>query len=228
MKNIIEQQIQYYRDRSTEYDEWFLRLGRYDKGETINNLWFSEVKQLVDILDQFNAQGDVLELACGTGWWTEQLVRYANTITAVDASSEVMDINRSKLSGNSCPINYEQHDLFTWQPDRKFDIIFFSFWLSHVPPELLDSFLDKIRISLKKNGRIFFIDSLPNNIATAHDQTFDKDNHINKRKINNGKEYDIIKVFYEPNELQRKFLEHGMKMSISKTANYFIYGRSDE
>jgi demethylmenaquinone methyltransferase/2-methoxy-6-polyprenyl-1,4-benzoquinol methylase len=67
MKNIIEQQIQYYRDRASEYDEWFLRLGRYDRGDILNQLWFKEVDELSQLLQQFNPCGDVLELACGTG-----------------------------------------------------------------------------------------------------------------------------------------------------------------
>ncbi|BAZ37103.1 hypothetical protein NIES4101_30240 [Calothrix sp. NIES-4101] len=41
--NIIQQQINYYCARASEYDEWFYRQGRYDRGEEINKRWFQEV-----------------------------------------------------------------------------------------------------------------------------------------------------------------------------------------
>jgi demethylmenaquinone methyltransferase/2-methoxy-6-polyprenyl-1,4-benzoquinol methylase len=69
---------------------------------------------------------------------------------------EVIEINRKKLSNYQSSIKYEQHDLFTWEPNRKFDVVFFSFWLSHVPPNALDDFLHKVALALAPNGRIFF------------------------------------------------------------------------
>jgi trans-aconitate methyltransferase len=57
---------------------------------------------------------DILELASGTGIWTQELLRIGKKITAIDASEEVIAINRSKL--NSLSIKYHAADLFTWQP----------------------------------------------------------------------------------------------------------------
>jgi len=70
----IEEQIEYYRARSGEYDEWFLRQGRYDRGPALNEAWFREVRAVRAALDTFRPTGNLLELACGTGLWTEQLL----------------------------------------------------------------------------------------------------------------------------------------------------------
>jgi len=48
-------------------------------------------------LGEFAPQGRVLELACGTGLWTGELVRYAERVVAVDAAPEVLEINRQRL-----------------------------------------------------------------------------------------------------------------------------------
>ena len=56
----------------------FLRQRRHDLGPKWNRRWFSE-------LDRFGPTGNVLELACGTGLWTTELAKHANSITAVDA-----------------------------------------------------------------------------------------------------------------------------------------------
>src|SRR5579884_3468249 len=87
---LLQQQIAYYRARAGEYDEWFLRQGRYDRGPGLNARWFAEVDEVRRALDAFAPAGSVLELAAGTGLWTEQLARHAARLTAVDSSPEAL------------------------------------------------------------------------------------------------------------------------------------------
>ena len=70
--------------------------------------------------------GEVLELAAGTGVWTEQLLRLSERVTAVDAVAEVLELNRARTGGAA---EYLLADLFAWQPPRRFDVCFFGFWL---------------------------------------------------------------------------------------------------
>ena len=134
----LREQIAYYRARAGEYDQWFLRQGRYDRGEEVNRRWFEEVQQVRRALAAFDARGRVLELACGTGLWTQVLAETADTITAVDSSPEVLALNRERLKDTR--VEYVEADLFAWQPSAQYDVVFFGFWLSHVPPERFDAF----------------------------------------------------------------------------------------
>ena len=79
---LLQEQIAYYRARAGEYDEWFLRTGRYDRGPEGNRQWFAEIAEVAEALAAFAPAGRVLELACGTGWWTAQLARNADSVTA--------------------------------------------------------------------------------------------------------------------------------------------------
>ena len=63
----LKEQIDYYKNRAEEYDEWFYREGRYFLGEQHKNQWFSEVKIVESALIDSKPHGNVLELACGTG-----------------------------------------------------------------------------------------------------------------------------------------------------------------
>ncbi|WP_242046036.1 MULTISPECIES: class I SAM-dependent methyltransferase [Calothrix] len=126
-ESILQQQIAYYSARASEYDEWFYRLNRYNRGEELNQRWFREVEIVKQALQQIGQPEKILELACGTGIWTQELLKIGNRITAIDASAEVIAINRSKL--NSPHVEYQQVDLFTWEPDTEYDLVFFSFWL---------------------------------------------------------------------------------------------------
>src|SRR5262245_15471513 len=200
----IQQQIEYYRARAGEYDEWFLRRGRYDQGPDLNARWFAEAAALAAALDAFRPAGEVLELACGTGLWTGRLVPAATRVTAVDASAEVLAINRARV--NSPAVTYVEADLFAWEPPaHAFDVAFFGFWLSHVPPDRFDAFWAMLRRALRPGGRFFLIDSLHEPTSTAADHRLPERTAVTlTRRLNDGREYEIIKVFYEPDSLRER------------------------
>jgi demethylmenaquinone methyltransferase/2-methoxy-6-polyprenyl-1,4-benzoquinol methylase len=227
-ESILQEQIAYYRARAGEYDQWFYRLGRYDRGEALNKQWFAEVEVVMRALLDLGHVADALELAAGTGNWTRELLKIADHIIALDASPEVLDINRQKLDGErlaSAPnVHYQIADLFAWEPDRQSDLVFFGFWLSHVPPEQLAPFLDKVARSLRVGGKVFMVDSRPDDTSTATDhQPYEPHGIYHNRKLNDGSEYTIVKVFYEPDRLQAAFARAGLDVKASFTDHYFIY-----
>lgn len=221
---LIVEQIAYYQARASEYDEWFLRQGRYDRGPELNGRWFAEVEQVARALEAFSPAGDVLELASGTGLWTQRLAQTARTVTAVDSAREVHAINQERL-GNGSSVRWIVADLFHWQPDRQYDTIFFSHWLSHVPPDRLESFWSLVRAALAPSGRVFFVDARYDETSTAKDHQLEgPDAHAVTRRLNNGKEYRIVKVFYQPAELSRQLASWGWDVQIEQTPTYFYYG----
>lgn len=219
----IAEQMEYYRLRASEYDQWFLRQGRYDRGPEYNRLWFQEVEAVRAELDRARPNGDVLELACGTGIWTERLLRHAERATAVDASEEMLRINGARTRSDR--VAYCRADVFQWVPDRAFDFIFFGFWLSHVPPERFDSFWALVRSSLRPGGRVFFVDSRREPTSTARDHVLpDEAQTTLTRRLNDGREFRIVKVFYEARALQGRLDGLGWDVRVGRTEHYFIYG----
>lgn len=220
--SIIRQQIEYYRARAGEYDEWFYRVGRYDHGPALNQQWFDEVTVVLLALQHLAPFDDVVELACGTGIWTQELAALSQHVTAIDASPEVLAINRAKLDAPN--VSYQQAELFAWQPERQYDLVFFSFWLSHVPPELLDRFLATVARANRPGGRVFIIDSLFESTSTALDhQLHEREATYRTRKLNDGREFQIVKVFYQPDELRRILNHHGFEADVKTTEHYFLY-----
>lgn len=225
--DILKQQIDYYRARAAEYDEWFYRQKRYDRGETLNAQWFAEAEIVRTALYELSRLGEALELACGTGIWTQELAGIAGHVTALDASEEMIAINRAKV--NAANVTYEQVDLFAWQPERQYDLVFFSFWLSHVPAERLAAFLAKVSAALRPGGRMFMIDSRHEPTSTATDNPLREDEHlIRTRKLNDGREFKIVKVFYEPADLHDQLAAAGLRADVRTTDNYFIYAIAEK
>jgi ubiquinone/menaquinone biosynthesis C-methylase UbiE len=134
----LRQQLNYYRARATEYNQWWLRQGRYDRGATLNARWFADVAVVSSALSAFRPVGRVLEIACGTGVWSEQLFPFASHLTALDGAPEMLAINAARLG--SALVRYIEADVFEWQPNEQFDVVFFGFWISHVPPERFAEF----------------------------------------------------------------------------------------
>ncbi len=76
----------------------------------------------------------------------------------MDASSEVLAINQALPDDDARRGRYVQPDVFAWQPGAQYDIVLFSFWLSHVRPDRFAEFWGLVRASLAPVGRVFSID----------------------------------------------------------------------
>ena len=110
--------------------------------------------ELTDALDAFRRAGSVLELACGPGTWTRQLLRRARGVTAVDASREMLAIAASRVPGGA-RVRFVRADLFAWEPGRRYDVVVMGFWLSHVPAGRSGSFWALVAAALAPHGRVF-------------------------------------------------------------------------
>jgi demethylmenaquinone methyltransferase/2-methoxy-6-polyprenyl-1,4-benzoquinol methylase len=223
-RDLLEEQKAYYRARAPEYDDWFLRRGPYDGGVEENQRWFEEVDSVRAALGAFDPRGEVLELACGTGWWTRELASYDAAITAVDASTEVLELNRRALGGSG-RVEYELGDVFEWEPRKAFDVVFFSFWLSHVPPSRFREFWERVRGALSTDGRVFFVDSLQRSTAARMSRPAHGDvMGVEIRSLRDGREFRVVKVRYEPDRLESDLESLGWKGRVSRTERFFIYG----
>ena len=148
--DILREQLAYYRARAQEYDESVQQTGRFATPEPQDQQIDAEWAQIVRALHALPPCDEVLELACGTGIWTQELLQVGKTITALDGAPKMLELNRAKIA--SPRVQYETADLFAWQPIREYDLVFFAFWLSHVPPEQLGSFLDKVAHAIRPAG----------------------------------------------------------------------------
>lgn len=220
--DLADSQIAYYRARAPEYDEWHMRSGRYDRGPEHRRQWTFELDGLRAALNELRPFGSVLELACGTGQWTADLAEGASDVTAVDAVSETIEINQRKNVDTR--VEYQVADIFHWNPEHRYDLVFFGFWLSHVPSERFESFWEMVQNALTPDGQVFFVDSLQTQRSTALDDTKIDDSGVADRKLNDGSRYKIVKHFYDPGELEGHLYRLGWKGRIRTTGDFFLYG----
>ena len=216
----LREQLAYYRARAAEYDDWWFRRGRYDRGPATNARWFAEQAIARATLQSLGRVGHALDLACGTGLWTQQLAAQADRVTALDAAPEVLAVCRERLPEAS--VEYVTADLFTWEPEHEFDLVCLAFWLSHVPDERLDDFLSRVVRATRPGGAVFIVESRPDARSTARDHTLgDAAQGWQTRRLADGREFRVVKRFRGPDELGQHLARHGFTAEGRSTGDFF-------
>jgi demethylmenaquinone methyltransferase/2-methoxy-6-polyprenyl-1,4-benzoquinol methylase len=204
---LLAEQVRYYRARAGEYD----RTSAFDNRSRA---------RLTAALERFAPRGAVLELACGTGEWTVELARHATRLTALDASPEMLALNRQRVRRPD--LRYLLADVFAWTPAERYDVVFFSAWLTHVPPQRFEAFWALVAECLRPEGRVFLIDDLP--VVAAHEQVLtDAAAPAVQRSLSTGARYRAVKVFYAPDTLKATLGQRGWDVQTHEVGWRFFY-----
>ena len=215
--DILSEQIAYYRARAQEYDESVFQTGRFAPGQGGAVGLPDEFAFAKQMLRALGPVEEILELACGTGIWTRDLVKVGQRVTALDASPEMLEVNARTVA--DARVRYQQADLFLWEPEQQYDLVFFGFWLSHVPPEALYAFLAKVQRAVRPEGRLFIVDQyapLPGEELAAQEGIH------HTRTLYDGRAFTIVKVFYDTAMLAEKLAALGFETSVEKSGEYFF------
>ena len=191
--------VEYYRRRAGEYEEiydW-----RDSDRQREQDLLYNAIR------DSLRGR-DVLEVACGTGWWTRILSESARSIMATDLGDEVMDIAREKKY--LCPVTFRREDAYnlSFEDDSFNGGLAFS-WFSHIPHDLIDIFLDKFHRVLARGSRIFIADNVY--IQGIGGEPVGKEGDPTTYKIRvlrDGGVFTIAKNFYSVEDLVEIFGRH--------------------
>lgn len=212
LTQLLGEQADYYRAVAAEYEDHALPCAGGD--------------ELTAALEAFEPAGEVLELACGPGVWTSRLLRHAREVTAVDASAEMLTIASARV-GRAQQVRFVEADVFSWTPDRHYDLVFFGFWLAHVPEEHFESFWSLVAGCLKPAGRVFFVDD---GYRASEELVEGDSSAVIRRTLNDGTGYRVVKVPFRPIELERRLARLGWHITVTPTSSgpfYWGAGRAE-
>ena len=182
----------YYARRAGEYEKIFAKPERQP-----------DLASLRALLDGRFAGRDVLEVACGTGYWTPLISGSARSVLATDINEEVLDIARHKAYPNH-NVEFRIADAYTLaNVTGRFSAGFAGFWWSHIPKQRLSHFLDCFHSKLLPGARVVFLD---NNYVERSNTPIARrdsdDNTFQKRKLEDGAEFEVLKNFPTETELR--------------------------
>ncbi|MEJ2251084.1 MAG: class I SAM-dependent methyltransferase [Candidatus Lokiarchaeota archaeon] len=208
----------YYKERKNEYEEIY---NRQDPERLKEQLIIKD--KLVELLYQKN----LLEIGCGTGYWTKFISKTALKITATDYNQDVLDIAKSK--DYYCDVEFEVENAYNLGFENSlFNAGVSNFLISHVPKSKLFLFLSEFHRVLTENSIVFIADNVNNEkYGGTLIQNKDDKNTYKLRKLKNGTEFKIIKNYYTMNQIYKIFKQFDNNLTESNifygTNFWFIY-----
>jgi demethylmenaquinone methyltransferase/2-methoxy-6-polyprenyl-1,4-benzoquinol methylase len=184
----------YYAKRALEYERF------YDKPERQADLTLLRSR----IAGMF-AGRNVLEVACGTGYWTALIAPAAKRVTALDVNDEVLALARAKPLPEG-RVEFLRADAYAL-PDtlRGYEALFAGFWWSHIPLAQLDGFLAGCMRAVGPGALLAFLDGrYVEGSSTAISRHDGDGNSFQERKLGDGSEHEVLKNYPEESELIRR------------------------
>ena len=187
----------YYAARAEEYDAVYRKSERQ-----------SDLRAIEAWLPARFAGAQVLEIACGTGYWTQFIAPEASSILALDAAPETLAIARARVSDEK--VQFLAGDAYALPPcPEPFDGAFAGFWFSHVPVKRQREFLLGLNAVLKPGATVVLLDNRyvegSSSPVTEHDAD---GNSYQTRKLTDGSLHRVLKNF--PCEAELKALVDGL------------------
>ncbi len=187
--------LEYYDQRASEYDKV------YQKPERQKNL-----RELESIHETIFKGLNILEIACGTGYWTQFIAKSAHSILATDYNSEVIKIAKSR-NYYECKISFMQSDAYSLENiNGSFSGGYCGFWWSHIPRSRTEEFLYKFHSKLLPGSKVVMIDNrYVEGSSTPISRTSDTGDTYQLRKLEDGSEHEVLKNFPSEEELIETF-----------------------
>jgi demethylmenaquinone methyltransferase/2-methoxy-6-polyprenyl-1,4-benzoquinol methylase len=188
----VDSMQRYYAQRASEYERI------YDKPERQADI--AAVKAWLPA--QFEGRR-VLEVACGTGYWTPHAATQCASWTATDVNDEVLALARTKPLPHE-RVDFRLADAYALDLPRQFDAAFAGFWWSHVPLERTAEWLDGLHACLQPRARVVLID---NRYVEGSSQPVTRSDELGNtyqsRRLDDGSTHEVLKNFPDADGLRR-------------------------
>ena len=208
-RDLLDEQIAYYRARAAEYDATSMPDG--DPFAVHAEVIRERLTAIVG--------GRVLELAAGTGQWTGLLADHADELLVTDASPEMLELTRAKV-GDRTNVRFHLADALALQAAKTYDVVFFGFFLSHVPPGRFRSFWDSLSPMLAPGGRVVFVDE--GRHFLWREDWIDEEAGIVRRELTDGTVHRAVKVLWAADELESRLRAMGWGASVQDEGPFYL------
>ncbi|MET3134224.1 SAM-dependent methyltransferase [Oxalobacteraceae bacterium GrIS 1.11] len=209
---ITEQLAKFYAVGAQEYDRV------YDHAQFEDDL-----DELHDKVEEVLSGHKVLEIACGTGYWTQSIVETAESVRATDINQEMLDLALSRGLDTDI-VQFSLADAFDLPADiGSYTACFAGFWWSHVKREDQERFLAQLRAKLGKDTLLVLIDETY--VDGVSDVVARTDAHGNTYQFHvagDGQRYEVIKNFPSDSTLRKKMASSVREIRILRQEYYWL------
>jgi demethylmenaquinone methyltransferase/2-methoxy-6-polyprenyl-1,4-benzoquinol methylase len=204
--------VDFYRRRAREYEAIYAKPERQ-----------ADLAVLRQDIPARMAGRRVLEVACGTGYWTVLVARTAAALVATDAVEEPMLIAKAKDYGPHA-VRFELADAYALAPALgTFDAAMAIFWWSHVPRGRIGAFLSSLHARLEPGARVLFMDnSYVEGSSTPILERDAEGNSYQLRRLSDGSENRVLKNFPAEAQLRADLAPYARALSYRALEYYWL------
>lgn len=189
----------YYERRAPEYDRVYEKAERQD-----------DIGRLSTFLDDSLAGRGVLDVAAGTAFWSARYADRARRVAVVDVNPSTLDVARQRRRWPATTTFHECDAFALGEVPGRWDAAFVGFFWSHVPLGSLDDFLDGLTSRLEPGAVVVFADNTY--VAGSNhpvSRTDAEGNTYQRRALDDGSDWDVLKNFPSPEEVASRLGRHG-------------------
>jgi len=204
--------VDYYRRRAAEYEAIYARPERQH-----------DLSLLKKMIPGKLVGKTVLEIACGTGYWTQEIARAAKRVLATDVAEEPMRIAQAK-SFPAGKVAFQNADAYALgEALGRFDAAFAGFWWSHVPRERIAEFLGSLHARLEPGSRAVLLDNLyVEGSSTAVSDIDAAGNTYQLRRLGDGSRLRVLKNFVSEAELGAQLAPYAAEFRYEPLEYYWL------
>lgn len=193
--DVVSSMAGYYARRAAVYERVYQKPERQD-----------DLRAMESWLTQALSGRRVLEVACGTGWWTPHGARQAKSWLATDLNDETLAIARCKPLP-AC-VSLARADAYGLDAaeilaEAPFDAAFAGCWWSHVPQQRLGEWIDTLHRHVAPGGRVVFLDnSFVQGSSSPITRRDAAGNTYQDRFLDDGSRHEVLKNFPTADEVR--------------------------
>jgi SAM-dependent methyltransferase len=213
MKPNLPDIVDYYSARAEEYEQVYAKPERQE-----------DIRRLTDVIPEYFAGRHVLEIACGTGYWTRRVAPRAASVTACDLSPDVLALASARQAETPL-VHFMRADAFVLDGIAgTFDAAFAGFWISHVHRQDVQRFLAGLHRRLASGSIVLLTDNRYVEGSNWPVTRTDVDgNTYQRRRLLDGTEYEVLKNFPSPAEVRNAIEESGGTKLAVRELTYYWY-----
>ena len=197
---------EYYNRRAPEYERMWYR------DDPVRQ---QEQSAIIAAMSAVLQKKRVLELACGTAYWTQFVVPVAESIVALDASEEMLALAREKKL-DAGRVQFVRGDAYALESlPGSFNAAMANFWFSHVPKARQEEFLDGLHKKLAPGASVFMADNVY--VPGVGGELLDRpgsDDTYKLRTLADGSTHEVLKNYFSSGELEEIFARRGCELKI--------------
>ncbi|HJO92957.1 MAG TPA: class I SAM-dependent methyltransferase [Victivallales bacterium] len=202
----------YYADRALEYDKIYLKPERQ-----------SDLRKLENIISTAYTGMNVLEIACGTGYWTKEIAKNAISILGIDCNKVVLDIAKyRKVQKGS--VSFQIADAYKLDNINKhFNAGYCGFWYSHIPKLERNKFLNIFHSKLLPDSKVIMLDNrYVAGSSTPVSRIDSNGDSYQSRELEDGSLHEVLKNFPSKDELYKTYKNISQKLEIHFLEYYWL------